>query len=335
MKQRILLIVAMLLIATPAFATVTINAVQGSGENANKVYVSYSTTGEAVRAFALDFTLGTQTPQAVWAGIQDFNKGESTTPGGGYGIFPGQFRNNINPADPNWNHQYYYPIAPPNDVDSNGTGIGTPKVICELGTLYKDANAPGTSGLLFTLLFDPNDQTSNIPLTVATNVVRGGVVLEDGSSVAPTINATNPLIVAPTTITISGRIVGAAAPLNTKGIEGVRLTSSPAGVDVNTDTSGNWSVVVNSPYTGTITPSDVNNQWDWTPGPATLVYAAVTVDQTGQNITATAKATECLNAKDPGYAAWISATWNRPNCWCNRRQCRGDINGLKSGQFWV
>lgn len=45
--------------------------------------------------------------------------------------------------------------------------------------------------------------------------------------------------------------------------------------------------------------------------------------------------TECLAPTDPGYAAWISATWNRPRCWCYRRQCRGDINGIKSGAFWV
>jgi hypothetical protein len=27
--------------------------------------------------------------------------------------------------------------------------------------------------------------------------------------------------------------------------------------------------------------------------------------------------------------------WGQPNCWCYCRQCRGDIDGLKTGPFWV
>jgi hypothetical protein len=33
------------------------------------------------------------------------------------------------------------------------------------------------------------------------------------------------------------------------------------------------------------------------------------------------------------YNAWVA--WNRPNCWCYKRQCRGDTNGSKSGVLWV
>jgi hypothetical protein len=32
-------------------------------------------------------------------------------------------------------------------------------------------------------------------------------------------------------------------------------------------------------------------------------------------------------------AAWIA--WGKPKCWCYGRQCRGDINGLKTGPNWV
>jgi len=198
MKQRILLIVAVLLIATPAFATVTINVTQGAGADINKLTVSYATTGEAVRAFALDFTFTNgANPKLTFGNIADFNKGESTSPGGGYGIFPGQFRNQINPADPNWDVQYYYPVAPPNDVDSNGTGMGESKFIAELGTLYVDSNAPGTSGTLFTVRMDPNSGENCSVLAVTANTVRGGVVLEDGTSVTPTFNLpTNPICLA-------------------------------------------------------------------------------------------------------------------------------------------
>jgi len=36
------------------------------------------------------------------------------------------------------------------------------------------------------------------------------------------------------------------------------------------------------------------------------------------------------------YAFWNTSPWpNKPNCWCFRRGCRGDINGTKAGSFWV
>jgi len=207
MKQRILLIVAMLLLATPAFAAVTVDVTQGSGADFNKVTVAYTATGgDKVRAFALEFTIEANSPQTNWAGIHDFNRGESNKPGGGYGIFPGQFKLQIDPVNPNWYAQYYYPIAPPNDVDACNTGIGTRKVICELGTLYKDANEPGAVGKLFVLDVNFNGQTTPQGLTVATNSVRGGVVLENGTSLAPTINAPPKLIPQVQPVNIAGDV---------------------------------------------------------------------------------------------------------------------------------
>jgi hypothetical protein len=108
------------------------------------------------------------------------------------------------------------------------------------------------------------------------------------------------------------------------GIEGIRLAGFPS--NVYTDASGYYSVVV---PTGsyTITPIDSNGQWTFNPpsfscGSGDLI----------QNVTGTAL--ECLNAKDGGYNAWISTRWNKPACWCHRRQCRGDVDGAKHG-FWV
>ena len=36
---------------------------------------------------------------------------------------------------------------------------------------------------------------------------------------------------------------------------------------------------------------------------------------------------------DPEYAAWVSL--GKPDCWCYRKQCRGDIDGLSPGPFAV
>jgi parallel beta-helix repeat protein len=33
------------------------------------------------------------------------------------------------------------------------------------------------------------------------------------------------------------------------------------------------------------------------------------------------------------HADWVA--WGKPDCWCYARECRGDINGLKTGPYWV
>jgi hypothetical protein len=194
MKQRILLIVAMVLIAAPAFATVKIDVTQGAGADVNKLTVSYNCTGtptpERVRAFALTLQFGSANNSMIFSAnpndINDFVRGESNSTTPGYGIFPGQFKIQIDPGNPNWRNINYTPIAPANDVDACSTGLGMRTIIAELGSLYKeDANKPASSGTLFTVRFDPNGKTSDT-LTVSANTVRGGVVLEDGTTATDT-----------------------------------------------------------------------------------------------------------------------------------------------------
>ena len=42
---------------------------------------------------------------------------------------------------------------------------------------------------------------------------------------------------------------------------------------------------------------------------------------------------DCMASTNPHYADWVA--WGKPDCWCYPRQCRGDMNGLKTGPFWV
>jgi hypothetical protein len=347
MKQRILLIVAMLLIATPAFATVNINLTQGSGDDVNKVTVSYNcTASEAVRAFALDFTLGNSSNSMIWRDINDFNRGESNKPGGGYGIFPGQFRNQIDPANPNWFATYYTPVAPSNDVDSNGQGMGERKFIAELGTLYKkdgsDINAPGTSGTLFTVRVDANGQTGCCPLAVVVNAIRGGVVLENGTSItSPTlvinnlpsnqICLTQPPPPAPATLTYpaadgnngryqiswsastgatSYKLQRSADGGSTWGNVGTGVfASSPACDDVNTGS-----------YRYRVCATNAGGDSAWTTG---TTDCAVVL---------------CFPTSDPNMTTWKAV--GKPRCWCYARQCKGDATGTsegntKTGYYWV
>jgi len=42
---------------------------------------------------------------------------------------------------------------------------------------------------------------------------------------------------------------------------------------------------------------------------------------------------ECIKKSAPEYSDWVA--WNKPECWCYPRQCRGDVDGKKIGLFWV
>jgi hypothetical protein len=43
--------------------------------------------------------------------------------------------------------------------------------------------------------------------------------------------------------------------------------------------------------------------------------------------------TDCLNSTAEEYPDWFFL--NKPDCWCYARQCRGNINGKKTGPYWV
>ena len=43
--------------------------------------------------------------------------------------------------------------------------------------------------------------------------------------------------------------------------------------------------------------------------------------------------TDCMMASHPDHAMWL--TRGKPDCWCNRRQCKGDIDGLMEGPIPV
>jgi len=177
--RRILLVVAILLIATPAFATVTVNAVyKGSGV----VEVNYAcSNGEAVRAFALDINVNS--PLTIDT-INTFQVGDNN----GYGIFPGKFRDVINPTSPNWVDPNYNPVAPTADAGAKGP-LGTSAITIELGSLYTAGHAPGSSGTLCRLVVN-NHAGGNGALALALNTLRGGVVMENGDPCTPTLNGT-------------------------------------------------------------------------------------------------------------------------------------------------
>jgi hypothetical protein len=170
MKRSLVLIMALLL-AAPALGTVTITCTDaGSGV----LQINYDVSGEPakVRALALDITVDS----GVIFSDTDANS-YSGGEGNKYGIFPGK----IDLTDPNtpiWGD----PIAPSSDPGAGGTGLGTSRVIIEMGSLYEpNLSGPGDSGTLIQLDLDPNGATE-CNVVIVTEATRGGVVLENGDT---------------------------------------------------------------------------------------------------------------------------------------------------------
>jgi hypothetical protein len=192
--RRILLIVAMLLVAAPAMAGVTIKArhlprlYAGPPLEQTCCGVEVNFTSDSagqVRAFALDINVDSN---FIIRAIRDFNSGVSTqnTPCvRGYGIFPGSFRDVLDGADPCFTDPNYNPVAPAADCDANHQGLGTSGVTVELGSLYYgDANKPTQNGMLFRLEVIPrNFGAAKGNLHLAVNTARGGVVDANGNGI--------------------------------------------------------------------------------------------------------------------------------------------------------
>jgi hypothetical protein len=166
--KRVFLALVVVLLATPAWASISITVTDiGDG----KAAIDYSGT-ELARAFALDVTLDAGTIDA----ISDFAVGDDNN---GYGIFPANFSRNIT-VDAvtgevsDWAVEGYTPVADPNDPGALG-GLGTNGITIEMGSLY-ETEAPALDGRLCVI-------TCSEPckVTVTTNAIRGNVVLEDAS----------------------------------------------------------------------------------------------------------------------------------------------------------
>lgn len=169
MRRSLFLIMALML-ATPALGTVVITC---NDEDNGVVSISYnaSTETELVRAFALDVSVDSGATIEAIDG-NSFSGGE----GNKYGIFPGTI-DLTDPNNPDWNS----PIAPSTDPGAEGTGLGTNRVILEMGSLYDpDVYAgPATSGQLCKLQLD---LTSDCNVAIVVEPTRGGIVMEDGST---------------------------------------------------------------------------------------------------------------------------------------------------------
>jgi hypothetical protein len=192
--RKVLFVLSALLIASPAMAVpnVDITCTQDEG---GWVTLGYDVTRGAeeprLRALALDVSVNVGKIVA----IRGYKQGESYYDAGppvvdnrGYGIFPGSV-DLTDPLNPVWGD----PVSPDDLPGAAGTGIGTQRVILEMGSLY-DASVPGNEPP------EPTGDLCQLRLTVSSGAVvtvveevthRGGIVMED-PGVVPTTNVGSP-----------------------------------------------------------------------------------------------------------------------------------------------
>lgn len=187
--KKYALILAVALLASPAFAVVNITAVDADGTGPGLVAnIGYAcTAGEKVAAFALDIHVSAGTITDV----NDFHVGVSVAGNAGFGIFPANFDRYItvngNGDVDDWGVAGYTPVADVNDKGAAG-GLGSANITIEMGALYKgDSNAPGAGGVLCTVTCS---QACNLSVTL--NAIRGNVVLSDATAATVSLTgATN------------------------------------------------------------------------------------------------------------------------------------------------
>ena len=188
-------VVVIVLSAPPTSATVIVTCADLGGGVAE---FSYDASDEPVlvRAFSLDITVDSG---ATIESIFDYKVGISTAANPGYGVFPGSIDINDTTGEvDDWGTPIgsdYYPGTLP--------GLGTYGITVEMASLYGGAeNAPLVSDTLFKITIDWHN-ASAVNANIALNALRGGIIMEDGST--PTVDLVGcTLVPEPATLLLLG-----------------------------------------------------------------------------------------------------------------------------------
>jgi len=158
--KKIILVMALLMLAGPALAAVTITADCNYGD-ADECAIRYLATGNDVRAFALDITVSA----GKIISVDDEDPNYYVNPGSVV-IVGGNITGSL--------------VCDAVEYAGTKAGLNTDAITTEQGSLYVgDANSPGgagtgSSGILFSFKVD-----TSCTVDVNVNPIRGGVVMED------------------------------------------------------------------------------------------------------------------------------------------------------------
>ncbi|MBC8481801.1 MAG: hypothetical protein H8D47_03965 [Planctomycetes bacterium] len=172
--KKVLFLMALLAMAVPAMAGVTVSVTDNADGTAT---IGYDSTDANVATFGIDVTVDA----GVIVSVTPAKKGFSDGSGLGYGIFPGSFRDNIDAGNPNWANVNYTPLGAAGDPGVLA-GLGTDEVTLEFATIYEAGFQPLKTGVLCTV-----EVSANCNMTVTANGSSAGIVLVGGG--AATIDA--------------------------------------------------------------------------------------------------------------------------------------------------
>jgi hypothetical protein len=171
--KKTMFALAVLMLTAPALASVDITCSAGPGPN--DLTISFNNSeGDLVRAIALDVTL--DTGEATICDVNCVN--------GDYIIYPGS----ISIDEDTGEVLDYGTCACDSSYAGTLGGIDTNGVTIEMGSLYAEGEpAPAQSGdlVILTLCGCVTGGTANV--SIAENVIRGGVVMED-PALSPAVN---------------------------------------------------------------------------------------------------------------------------------------------------
>jgi len=327
--KKLILVLAIALIATQAFG-LTVTLSKRTGQDIVDINYADACSTNLPRTFALDVNIAGS--KAVITDINDYMEGESNSTNLGYGIFPSQIDFNLTTGDvDSWGS----PLAAQGDIGAKDQDLPSNDVVLEFASLYKDPNAPPTSGRLCSLTIDCNSATGAVSISaIEEDDFRGGVILEDGTAVEITI--------APLPYTCGCTKPGQATNVSpSDGATGV----SRAGTDLTwtagaaaTDHVVYFGTANPPPKVGIVAMPTVT----YATGAMTqgqLYYWHADANNGCEDPCAGAqwsfRVEECLKSSAAEYSIWTNANWNRPSCWCYQRNCRGDADGIKTGLYWV
>jgi hypothetical protein len=346
--KKLIFVLAIFIVA-PAFAelAVTLDYNQPNGTvTINYTGADANAQSTMPRAFALDITIdspGTITDVSGYKNdwVHDANgedeEGESNSLYRGFGIYPARISWWMKPGDDSCDvNSWGTPLADDTNDPGAGDGLGNSHIVLELASLYYDkVNAPPSNGTLCVLDVACNDgEDLNLHMTDE-DTYRGGLVFENGDLgdidvniiVCPGAGCAEPN--QPTTPTPAHNAIGVST-FPTKPT----LSWLPAAGGVNPrydvyfGTEATPVVVVSPNQTGlsyVATTAVQGKTYYW------KIMAKNDCNSTGVSSAIWKFNTECLiggNAGTGEYAKWVE--YSRPDCWCYKKQCRGDADGKKT-----
>jgi hypothetical protein len=162
--KRMIVVLAVLLMAAPAMAEVTITA-EDEGGGVVVIKMNNDEATGKVRAIALDINL---TGGAVFTDVNDINTE--------YNIYPGSIV--IDPCDPlnpgDGVITYYGSPVCDNSYPGTEGGIGTAGLTIEMASLYETTAPDQTDVTLCRVVVD-----GDCELCITENTIRGGIVMEN------------------------------------------------------------------------------------------------------------------------------------------------------------